>query len=271
MGLQEARTGVGAFATDDFFVYCSGASDGNFGCEFWASRTCVDAKTKRDVFLAFEDIVVLHADPRRLLVSINSAPITCVFLVLHAPTAKGRNRLNPSNKNEISKYWDGTSSILRSFSCMKKSPLVVMADANGRIGGTVSQHVGCFCQDEQDFQGECFHEFLAEWMLFCPQTFDTYFNQAPQHTFGKNGSRHRLDFVAFPLSWMQKISVAGPWPWISQIHQGKDHVVVVASLCTSLMAPVSGFAGGTPPLTRILFLRHCARRRTVSGLPPNSL
>ena len=95
-----------------------------------------------------EAIKVLVAEPRRLLarVATTLGPITC--FVLHAP---GEH----TGAEVVQAWWKESEKLLDRVP--KAEPVIMMVDANARVGSVQSSAVGPQCPDEEDEGGSAFH------------------------------------------------------------------------------------------------------------------
>lgn len=78
VALQETRTEAGMKGKGtDYLRISSGSADGHFGVETWISMTQAFGEHRgRDFFAKPSQVVILHGDPRRLLVVLHFGPFT---------------------------------------------------------------------------------------------------------------------------------------------------------------------------------------------------
>ena len=162
----------------------------NLGCELWVDLTAVyaDVGGVKHTIPA-DGCVVLHADPRLLLVRVTAARLKCTIAVAHAPH-HGR----PLHERKA--WWKDFTDRLSS-----QPDVTVAADANARLGSVLSDAVGPggFSQEE-DANGELFHRALQELSLVLPATFEDL-DRASYTWTSKADGLHRIDYVAVPCAW----------------------------------------------------------------------
>ena len=75
-------------------------------------------------------------------------------------------------------------------------------DANARVGNTPSTVISDYKAEEQDVNGDYFHDFVIQNRLWCPSTFERFHDGSSgtwQHP--RSQTWHRCDFVCLPQSW----------------------------------------------------------------------
>ena len=162
LGVQEARSAAGARVVDGYVVLASGADRGTLGCEPWADAerpyASIDGK---DYCFPLSDLAAIFASPRVLVVRITSRCLQCtVVVVAHAP----HSGVDVADR-EL--WWDDMSCRLA-----RQTDVVMLVDANARLGSSVSKSVGSggFCQ-QGDHSGFLFHRTLVGLGLRVPATF----------------------------------------------------------------------------------------------------
>ena len=65
-------------------------------------------------------------------------------------------------------------------------PLIVLVDANGKVGSKADYHFGAVHANEENYGGELLHAFAAEFGLCAPQTFECADSGAPAGTWMDN-------------------------------------------------------------------------------------
>ena len=190
LSVQEARSAAGSRVVDGFVVLASGADKGTLGCGLWADAerpyASIDGK---DYCFRFSGFVVIFASPRVLVVRISARCLQCTVVAAHAPHSGV-----DAAAREL--WWDDLS-----FRLAGQTDVVLLVDANARVGSSVSKSVGCggFCQQE-DHGGFLFHRTLVALGLRVPATFGAVDSTA--FTWVANGgSAHRIDYVAVPFAW----------------------------------------------------------------------
>ena len=135
-------------------------------------------------------------------------------------------------KEKVETFWKEFKNELEAMPDIHRTPLIVMADANARIG-EFDNRVGSLAPDEVDFQGSLFLDFLSQFKLCVPQTFVDKHVGAYTHTLCKSGTYHRCDFLCVPESWLHKTVSAGPleeMAKVSFLHPGDDHFPIFVKL-----------------------------------------
>ena len=133
--VQEARTTEGSLRTGGFLRYCSGAVKGHLGVELWFREGCEIVSFERGasgVTFAEGAFVVLHQDPRRIIVLYKCGSCSIVFASLHAP----HRGTDPA---QLSEWWAATEDILHKLA--RGRPLVIGADCNASVGSVESAFV----------------------------------------------------------------------------------------------------------------------------------
>ena len=196
IGIQEARGRHDALREGEVFFMAASAATrgGDCGCELWLRR---DLCPK-----AAAGIFVLHSEPRRLIVKVCTSVGPLRFCVLHALG-------QPATDEEIAQWWDSTAELCASLA--PEVPIVVLVDANARVGSLGSPAIGAKQAEEQDEPGGSFHEFLLGAGLALPATF--FGADGDGMTWQSNyGYRSRLDFVACPGVWLGSVVLAAVLP-----------------------------------------------------------
>ena len=232
--IQEARTEEGTLNTGPFIRFCSGSVKGHFGVELWFQRNfpLVSFGDKNKASITFDPtaFVVLHKDPRRIVVLFKQGSCRITFASLHAPH-------RGTDPDEIRAWWQCTESLL--FRASRGGLLVVGADCNASLGSVESQYVGSAGAEEQDLAGDCLHSCLNKWEVWAPATWRGV-QSGPHWTFAqrRNGALTRADFVLLPVQW--QCSQVRTWtdPSIVAANLVIDHVAAIAQVdarifCTS--------------------------------------
>eukprot|EP00435_Cladocopium_sp_Y103_P018762 s1636_g4.t1 len=194
IGLQETRARFqGHRHTDVFHILSAPATaHGHGGVQLWIRKRLVYQQLTID--LDVHDLRILHASSRRLLVRLAHPSVRLLILVVHAPTDEDETILQT--------FWDATTAAIPTQ--YRTWNLIVLADANSRLGSIASSAVEALHSDEENLKGAWFHSWLLQHQLFLPQTFaDCHSGPGATWTHPK-GSSARIDFIAvsvnFPLS-----------------------------------------------------------------------
>ena len=196
VGFQEARTkGPAIRSMSCFWVIASGAThEGTHGCELWVARS-IPSTTGHMHDIRRDCIAITSHSHRHLLVAIR-APALCIdCMVFHAPTSS-------AHPHEIRTFWKRIGLERDRARTKSSTPLVVMADINGRLGSITSSSVGGLAPDREDLSGSLFHDLMRKEGLLAPSTFHHGFTGNDHNTFvSTQGNTCRIDFVAFPIRW----------------------------------------------------------------------
>ena len=78
---------------------------------------------------------------------------------------------------------------------------MLLADANARLGDTVSECVGDLAAEEELLAGNLFHTFLLQVGAFAPSTFPSC-HKGPSGTWrAPHGEWYRIDYILVPFAW----------------------------------------------------------------------
>ena len=186
VGVQESRcrdTSVRFFR--GYTVLTTAATPlGQGSFELWVSSDVAKIK----------DFCLLHADPRRFMVTLPLHGCTSLATVRHAPDRH-------HGEDPISVWWQETLDLLKRL-CPSEVPVIAMIDANAEVGSEVSSFIGNKDAAPGTSSGSLLHRFRAELPTTPPAT-----HQEPTsrpdgsgttwtHT---TGNWRRIDLVALPL------------------------------------------------------------------------
>ena len=217
-GIQEARTAQGKVNTDHYVILSSGCLSPelpHYGCELWLHRNIpFMVKDQQKLFLTQGRITVQHADPRRLLVTVELAQIHFGFLVLHAPCQKTSSG-GQNTREDVSQWWETTANLLRKIPT--STLLTIFVDANAPLGTKVTSHYGSHGAEPSTEAGTIFEDFLDEFKLTVPATF-SHWHQGPTTTWTHSGGhKSRKDYVLISDSMV-------PFVQSSQVVQHHDGI-----------------------------------------------
>ena len=110
--------------------------------------------------------------------------------------------------------------------------MLILADANAKLGSIPSSSVGTHAPDEENQAGSRFRTLLEELNMAVPQTFPECVRDQSKPTYTQCSAvsgKARIDFVAVPEAWLQNAEVEVDYD--SDISDGRtDHHLVLASL-----------------------------------------
>ena len=225
--VQESRCAQGTLTTGDFFRICSGAEGGSFGTEWWfrVGHPLLQLGRRR-VCLNPHQLVVHHASPRRLLVSLEPGHTKLFMLALHAPHRGAETHI-------ISEWWEATMQICNQY--VQDSECIIAGDMNAAIGSVCTPQVGDWAAEEEDMSGTLFRQLLQQRGAWVPASFGhLHSGQTWTYQQKRNGRLIRPDLIALPHSWW--------WGDVSSqvevgIHAGQpapDHHAVTVSVRATL-------------------------------------
>ena len=221
--VQEARTEEGWLCTGPFMRYCSGSDKGHFGVELWfhSKPAILSPLSGSKTSVRFEQsaFVVLHRDPRRLVMLFKQGGFQLVFAALHAPH-------RGADPDAIKSWWGTTEAIL--FRASRGRLLLVGADCNASLGSVESASVSSAGAEIQDLPGECLHALMGKCGLWAPATWSDV-HSGPHWTFmqRRNGALCRPDFVLIPFEWKQGVIASWTDASIVAANAVIDHIAAV--------------------------------------------
>ena len=186
VGVQETRSQLnGHTMCQDFHILAAPATTkGVGGVQLWVRKRW--KLPQGFLHIATSNLRILATDSQYLLVRLCHDGLRLLFLVGHAP--------NCPTIEEATHFWAQLSHAIPNS--MRSWPLIVMVDANARVGSLPSDVLGTAGAEEENIAGECFHQWLFDMNLLLPQTFDQY-NQGDHTTWThSSGSAARLDYIA---------------------------------------------------------------------------
>ena len=127
---------------------CSGAEAGHLGTELWF-------RTGRVILCAADqprNLIVHHASPRRLLVSLTQGASKLYILALHAPH-------RGSEPHAICQWWSETSAICNEH--VGSHECIIAGDCNAAVGSVCSEFVFDHGAEIEDQAGALFHSYRS--------------------------------------------------------------------------------------------------------------
>eukprot|EP00435_Cladocopium_sp_Y103_P051905 s730_g16.t1 len=182
-----------------YWLYRSTANEhGQYGILVGLHRTLPVGQIERpgsptqNVYLRDTEVAVIAASPRFLILRLDNPLLKCVLIAGHAPhTGAG--------EATIHRWWsDLEQSIPPSYRTWE---FVLLADANARIGSEPCNSIGDHQAEECDSRSEGFTNFVRQYGLWIPATFD-HCHQGPGVTWRHaRGNWSRNDYVCLPSLW----------------------------------------------------------------------
>ena len=221
MGLQETRCPQICSFVDNVPRLGAGACKGHWGVELWLNlKQPIAHVDKTPLFLTQQDVIVVHQEPRILVVKVDHAIWKACLVVAHAPQSG-------QALEERCKWWEHFTTTLHRFDA--GSPIYVMLDANAAPGQADNKAVGLqgFAETKNT---PLLRQFLAEFDLCLPATFACH--QGPRDTWisPQGDSAHCIDFVCVPSCQVQSCSLSRTVEEFELMNGDFDHKLVALQL-----------------------------------------
>ena len=231
--LQETRAETGTTRAGRYLRFIAGANRGQHGTEIWFAdgqpilQGTAPAQGK-DTFVT-PALVVVHQDPRRLLIRFSGKSISVLFVSLHGPH-------RATERAAIEHWWQQTENLLQQHA--RQSHVLIGGDMNASLGSITSRHVGPVAPEDEDTAGEYLHRLSKTYNLCFPSTMD-HCHTGPSHTYvQKNGGQLcRPDFVAVPIDWTAGNVSSYTAPDIHAAHSTPDHIAAFVQARATFRAP----------------------------------
>eukprot|EP00435_Cladocopium_sp_Y103_P011399 s3397_g3.t1 len=230
---QETRLRKFSARHDDrYWLYRSPANDhGHYGIIVGLQRRLPighlhkPGSSPEEIFISDQDVAIVDAQPRSLILRIHNALLRCILVAGHAPHT-GAGEAN------IRHWWDNLASLLPKQ--YHNWDIVLLVDANARVGAEPCSSIGEHQAEAHDPKAEGFANFLRQHGIWLPATFAAC-QDGPGGTWRhNNGSWHRNDYVGLPGAW----SLSACKAWVSfDIDTSltkEDHRTALVSLKRSL-------------------------------------
>ena len=236
-GFQETRIRQTATLPDQHFVMLHSAANdkGHYGVALWANKQIPYATSSgKDLFLEARHCTVTAFAPRYMIVQV-SAPLLCLtILVAHGPS-------DLTNDGCADDFWaECGRSLGRRPS---HSELIVLADANARVGSVPSDQVGVHDPEFENHSGRAFHQFIADNGLWLPATFpECHAGRSTTWTSPSGQESSRIDYVGVPIAWVAECVQTAVWEDFEGLQTRDDHWP--ATLCATLCRRARGDAHG---------------------------
>ena len=198
LGLQEARTTPGVFHSEHYKIWSSGPEGPTavrFGCELWCHRTLPLAHLPDGAPLTLDafQVIVVHTDPRRLVVKFEHMDVKFVFVVLHTPCLHLAQGPGHRSLEDVQTWWQHTTELLHTS--VHEDLVWFLIDANAPLASGPNELCGMHGADRMNQQGYLFEEFLQDHRLLVPCTFER-FHRGPTTTWTHpSGTKLRRDYV----------------------------------------------------------------------------
>ena len=221
MGVQEARSTSMCSQTDEVLRLGSGSDRGHHGVELWINlRQPFAYVGKKPVYLTKQHVVVVHCDPRLMLVRISHDLWHSLIIVAHAPQSG-----QPDVVRE--QWWEALDQIAQQHA--KNQELYVLIDANAEPGPVDHRHVGpadtCVSKSTSKLR-----DFWRTWNLWLPCAFPCHVGTQDTWTAPDGASKHCIDHVCLPLRRFHDCKTSQVVDAFDLGNGLTDHRVVVAQV-----------------------------------------
>lgn len=185
IGVQESRSGLEGYRSSDHFhiLAAPATSRGVGGVQLWVAKKW--AFSHRTMTIASQNLKILHATSRRIVVRIEVRWIKVIVVVCHAPS---------NSCYEVSEsYWNATTNAIPTK--YHSWPTFFLCDSNARLGSVMSSSIGAHGADNESESGRAFHHWLRIHGYFVPQTFEQ-FHEGDHATWRHaGGAMARIDYI----------------------------------------------------------------------------
>ena len=154
-GVQEARTrGPEVREMEKYVAVSSGATpEGSHGCEFWAATGVPLYINGAQFFVTSQCLSVFLAEPTILIVAVAVGGLRFDAVVAHGPPSDDPVR--------VGLWWARFTSIVRGRPA-PQAPVVLMLDANAKVGSETSLCVGSYRADQETLAGSYLRSLVEE-------------------------------------------------------------------------------------------------------------
>ena len=151
-----------------------------------------------------ENISIITAEPRLLILKLQTLGFKCVLLAAHAPHTG-------AELHEIDEFWHHVEACIPQY--LADWPRVILADANCRLGSQPCQHIGGWQAETMTDKSGPFSQFIAKSNVFLPSTFEQFHEGEGGTWQHQLGMRKRNDYIGLPFdgplqqctSWIPEI------------------------------------------------------------------
>ena len=247
MGLQETRLPESAVLPDgDFVMLCSGATpSGSYGCALWVNLRAAFAFVEGEPrYVSKDQLLVTGYSPRHILVQVDTPWLRLTVLVAHGPSAEG------GDTTEARAFWGAMLVALQRRP--QSSHVVLLVDANGRLGSVPTDLVGSCDSETECPVGTVFHEFLHAVQCFVPSTFaDCHVGQSwTWISPSVPPVQRRIDYICVPVSWGAFAVSTHVWTDVESLQVRQDHLPLIMQ---------ADFCRASPPLVYSRSSRQACR------------
>ena len=197
--LQETRLRTTVrLQSSDYFLWHAPANDkGQFGILIGFAKQQPfafqqDGTPHPQGWFSEKDFAVIAADPRFLIIKLQTNFFRCIVLAVHAPHSGAES-------DSIEMFWQRIEQSIPGK--YDRWPKVLLADANCRFGDCPNQHIGDHDAETSTVKSEAFCQFVATHDLFIPASFATCHNGPSGTWCHPNGTWTRNDIIGVAMTW----------------------------------------------------------------------
>ena len=245
IGLQETRLPNEEVQPDaDYFILNAAATDrGVGGCALWiAKRRPIYVTPEEPVYVQQQDITVIAASHRHLVVALQTPRIRMQVHVIHAPSTY------TVPVSDVKDFWDQRAREV--LARPDGTDFLILCDANARLGDVVSAHASDYGAETEGEAGALFHSFLATIDAIAPATWECYHHGDHVTWCSATGGWSRIDYVLVPRHWRTAYMESRTLPDVELLQLREDHIPVHL-LCR--------FARALPPVSYSRSSKHVLR------------
>ena len=196
MALQETRLKRQIPNSNAWFYCFSTKADkkGNGGVvlAFNKNRRLGKNKEGKPILWKEHNFKYIDGNEKYLIVRIDHPLLKAVFVCGHAPHSGAEPK-------DIASWWDRLWMAIPGK--QRHLPIFFLGDANAKVGSITSKHIHCHGEEEENYNGACFHNFLARTGSWLPATWQEYHVGESYTWVHPCGSTSRIDYVGLPLEW----------------------------------------------------------------------
>ncbi len=230
IGIQEARSfSSGTFRSDDYFRIVPPLDDRAVGdLELWLSCSLPWGTFKGQPFFLLEHhFSIAHVADRWFAVAIRSPCVKLDVIIAHGVVVWG------DSKKQIAEavlMWKFISAYCHARPS-PHHPVVLLIDANTKLGSVRSTAIGERAPDHENEAGEALHQIMLDFDLAAPSTFHEYHRGQDYTWTGGPGFTTRIDFVIVPRSWLPGTVFSKVLTDVDLLASVLDHFCTAAGIC----------------------------------------
>ena len=150
-----------------------------------------DNGKRHDLLFTTKDVSVVCATSRHLILRLQTPWMHCVMIAGHAPHSG-------HSAEDIDHWWTSLAAAIPAK--LASWPIVLLVDANARVGGDTCEAIGAHGPEHGGDKALPFTSFVREHGLWLPSTFPCHFG--PTGTWRHpSGSWHRNDYIGLSTFW----------------------------------------------------------------------